>query len=315
MWSTARSIRSRYDLLKDLDPVALLPANPQLIVTKTERPGEGPERAGRLGEGEPGEDHRPAPRARAAPRMSRRSISSRRPERTTPFVPYRGTGPAILDLIAGQIDIMIDQSSNSLPHVRGGKLRAFAVTAAKRLPSAPDIPSVDEAGLPGFYISVWHGLWVPKGTPKEAIEQAHRGRAGGARRSGGAEAPRPSLAWKSRRASSRRRKACARIRRPKSRSGGRSSRRLTSRGNKRRRDAERRETPQQEEHLLGRGGDYASALRSRCRACVARGWPCARAKTGPSRPCASSSASRPARRRTSRRACRRQVRAQPGASR
>ena len=66
-----------------------------------------------------------------------------------PFVPYRGTGPAIQDLIAGQIDIMVDQSSNSLPHVQNGKLRAFAVTASKRLPSAPDIPSVDEAGLPG----------------------------------------------------------------------------------------------------------------------------------------------------------------------
>jgi tripartite-type tricarboxylate transporter receptor subunit TctC len=84
-------------------------------------------------------------------------------------VPYRGTGPAIQDLIAGQIDIMVDQSSNSLPHVQNGKLRAFAVTADKRLPSAPDIPTVDEAGLPGFYISVWHGLWVPHGTPADVI--------------------------------------------------------------------------------------------------------------------------------------------------
>jgi tripartite-type tricarboxylate transporter receptor subunit TctC len=66
---------------------------------------------------------------------------------------------------------MFDQSSNSLPHVQNGKIKAYAVTAAKRLPSAPDIPSVDEAGLPGFYISVWHGFWVPKGTPKEAIDK------------------------------------------------------------------------------------------------------------------------------------------------
>ena len=160
-----------YDLLKDLDPIALLPANPQLIVTKPNVPAKDLQRADRLDEGEPGQDHRRHRGQRTAPRMSRRSISSRRPERNYTLVPYRGTGPAILDLIAGQIDLMIDQSSNSLPHVQGGKLRAFAVTAAKRLPSAPDIPSVDEAGLPGFYISIWHGLWVPHGTPKEAIEK------------------------------------------------------------------------------------------------------------------------------------------------
>jgi tripartite-type tricarboxylate transporter receptor subunit TctC len=87
------------------------------------------------------------------------------------FVPYRGTGPAMLDLMAGQINLMLDQSSNSLPQVREGKIRAFAVTASKRLASAPDIPTVDEAGLPGFYVSVWHGLWVPHGTPKDAIEK------------------------------------------------------------------------------------------------------------------------------------------------
>jgi tripartite-type tricarboxylate transporter receptor subunit TctC len=77
----------------------------------------------------------------------------------------------MLDLMAGQINLMLDQSSNSLPQVREGKIRAFAVTASKRLASAPDIPTVDEAGLPGFYISVWHGLWVPHGTPKDVIEK------------------------------------------------------------------------------------------------------------------------------------------------
>ena len=84
------------------------------------------------------------------------------------FVPYRGTGPAMQDLVAGQIDLMFDQAANSLPQVRDGNVKAFAVTAKSRLPSAPDIPTVDEAGVPGFYISIWHGLWAPKGTPKEA---------------------------------------------------------------------------------------------------------------------------------------------------
>jgi tripartite-type tricarboxylate transporter receptor subunit TctC len=85
------------------------------------------------------------------------------------FVPYRGVAPAMQDLVAGQIDFMIDQATNSLPQVRGGKIRAYAVTAKTRLAAAPDIPTVDEAGLPGFYISIWHGLWVPKATPKDVI--------------------------------------------------------------------------------------------------------------------------------------------------
>ena len=72
-------------------------------------------------------------------------------------------------LLAGQIDLTFDQAANSLPQVRAGKIRAYAVTAKTRLASAPEIPTVDEAGLPGFDISVWHGLWVPKGTPNDVI--------------------------------------------------------------------------------------------------------------------------------------------------
>jgi len=86
-------------------------------------------------------------------------------------VPYKGSGPALIDLVAGHLDAGFFNLVATLPQVQAGKLRAFAVTAAKRLPSAPDIPSVDEAGLPGFYISIWHGLWAPHGTPKEAIEK------------------------------------------------------------------------------------------------------------------------------------------------
>jgi tripartite-type tricarboxylate transporter receptor subunit TctC len=85
------------------------------------------------------------------------------------FVPYRGAGPALNDLMAGHIDLMFDQASNSLGQVRGGTVKAYAVTAPTRLASAPDIPTVDEAGLPGLYIAYWHGLWAPKNTPGEAI--------------------------------------------------------------------------------------------------------------------------------------------------
>ncbi len=85
------------------------------------------------------------------------------------LVPYRGTGPAVQDLIANQIQIMIDQSSNSLPHVRAGKLKVYAVAAKERTAAAPDIPTTAEAGFPGIEVAIWHGLWAPKGTPTEII--------------------------------------------------------------------------------------------------------------------------------------------------
>jgi len=85
------------------------------------------------------------------------------------FVPYRGTGPALQDVVAGNLDLIFDQAASALPQVRNGNVRAFAVTAKARLTSAPDIPTVDEAGLPGFYIAIWHALWLPKGAPKDIV--------------------------------------------------------------------------------------------------------------------------------------------------
>jgi len=159
-----------YDLLKDLDPVVLLPANPQLIVTKPTVPAKDLREL--IAWVKQTQDKVSGGTAGVGSASHIGGIYfQQKTGASYAFVPYRGTGPAIQDLIAGQIDIMVDQSSNSLPHVQNGKLRAFAVTSAKRIASAPDIPTVDEAGLPGFYISVWHGLWVPRGTPKEAIER------------------------------------------------------------------------------------------------------------------------------------------------
>jgi tripartite-type tricarboxylate transporter receptor subunit TctC len=85
------------------------------------------------------------------------------------FIPYKGSAPAMQELIGGQIDMMVDQMSNSMPQVRGGKIRAYAITAKTRSAAAPEIPTVDEAGLPGFYMSIWYGTWVPRGTPKEIV--------------------------------------------------------------------------------------------------------------------------------------------------
>jgi tripartite-type tricarboxylate transporter receptor subunit TctC len=84
-------------------------------------------------------------------------------------VPYRGSAPAMQDLVSGQIEMMIDAPVTVLSQVRSGSIKAFAVADKRRLMAAPEIPNVDEAGLPGFYASNWDAFWVPKGTPKNVI--------------------------------------------------------------------------------------------------------------------------------------------------
>jgi len=157
-----------YDLMRDLEPIVLLPSNPMIVVSKNAVPAknlnefvgwikanEGKVSAGTAGAGS----------ATHVAGVYFQNVTGTRFQ----FVPYRGTGPALQDLVAGQIDFIVDQASNSLQHVRDGKIRAYAVTASARLPSAPDIPTVAEAGLPSLDISVWYGLWAPKDTPKEII--------------------------------------------------------------------------------------------------------------------------------------------------
>ena len=85
------------------------------------------------------------------------------------FVPYRGTGPALQDLLGGTIDLLCAEASNTLPQVQAGRFKAFAVMSETRWPLAPDVPTMEEAGVPGLTISFWHGLWAPKGTPKDIV--------------------------------------------------------------------------------------------------------------------------------------------------
>ena len=85
------------------------------------------------------------------------------------FVPYRGLAPAMQALLAGQVDMMIDVPASSVPQIQAGTIKAYAVTAKSRLAAIPDVPTVDEAGLPGFYASIWYAMWVPKGTPKDVV--------------------------------------------------------------------------------------------------------------------------------------------------
>jgi tripartite-type tricarboxylate transporter receptor subunit TctC len=89
------------------------------------------------------------------------------------LVPYRGGGPAMQDLVGNQVDVMIIQVAEAVAQSQAGRLKAFAVTSKTRLPGAPDIPTVDEAGMPGMYVSFWHGLWMPRGVPKDILARVN----------------------------------------------------------------------------------------------------------------------------------------------
>ncbi len=89
-------------------------------------------------------------------------------------VPYRGTGPAMNDLVAGTVDLMCDQTTNTTEHIRGGTIRAYSVTTAERVASLPDIPTAAEGGLPGFEVSIWHGLYAPRNTPAAIADRLNR---------------------------------------------------------------------------------------------------------------------------------------------
>jgi tripartite-type tricarboxylate transporter receptor subunit TctC len=157
-----------FDLLADLEPVGLIGGNPQMVVSKNAVPAknlkeliawikanEADVTIGTAGVG-------------SGSHFSGLYFQSLIGTKAR-YVPYRGTGPAMQDLVAGNIDIIVDQASNAMPQVQGGKIRAYAITQNKRMAAGPDIPTVDEAGLPGYHIWLWSGLWVPKGTPKDIV--------------------------------------------------------------------------------------------------------------------------------------------------
>jgi tripartite-type tricarboxylate transporter receptor subunit TctC len=155
-----------YDLLTDLEPIALLTSNPQLIVARNGVPATKLKELIAWLKANPGKASQGT--AGAGTRVAGAFFQTLSGT-TFAFVPYRGSAPAMQDLIGGQIDLMFDQVSNSLAQVRAGNIKGFAVTAKTRLALAPEIPSVDEAGLPGFYTSLWNAIWAPKGTPKAII--------------------------------------------------------------------------------------------------------------------------------------------------
>src|SRR6476469_1905244 len=157
-----------YDLVADLEPVVLLPSNPMIIVSKNAVPAKSLKEFLAWLKAQP-----KPPTAGTAGAGSGSHIAGLYFENITgiklQYVPYRGTGPAMNDLVAGQIDLIVDQLSNSINQVRAGTIRGYAVSDTKRSESAADIPTADEAGLPGFHMTLWSGMWVPKGTSPDIV--------------------------------------------------------------------------------------------------------------------------------------------------
>jgi tripartite-type tricarboxylate transporter receptor subunit TctC len=158
----------QYDLVNDFEPIGLTSITPWLIAAKNAVPANdlkgliawlkaNPDAAsaGTSGAGGPGH----------IGGVLFQQLSGTRFQ----FVPYRGMTPAMQDLVSGQIDVLIADPASGIPQFRAGRIKVFAVTARSRLAAAPDIPTVDEAGLPGFYLAPWHGIWAPKGTPGAVV--------------------------------------------------------------------------------------------------------------------------------------------------
>ena len=154
----------QYDTLKDLEPVALLTISPFWLLASNGVPARnlqelitwlksnaGKATWGIVGPGSP---------AHLCGVYFQNQTGTR-----VQFVPYRGAGPAMQDLVAGQIDLSCLEASATRPNVASGKIKAFALLAKTRWAAAPDIPTIDEVGVPGLYLPFWHGLWVPNGTP------------------------------------------------------------------------------------------------------------------------------------------------------
>jgi tripartite-type tricarboxylate transporter receptor subunit TctC len=157
-----------FDLLNDLDPITLIGSEPLLIVGRKSLPVQ--DLKGLIAYLKANPDTASVGVAGVGATGHLTGISFQKETGTRfQFVPYRGNGPAMQDLAAGQIDFMIEPASNFQSLVRAGTIKPYAVTSRQRLGSAPDIPTADEAGLPGFFASLWYGLWVPKNTPRDFV--------------------------------------------------------------------------------------------------------------------------------------------------
>jgi tripartite-type tricarboxylate transporter receptor subunit TctC len=160
----------QYDLLKDLQPVALVATQPTFLISNNAVPAKNMKELiawmmlnkdkvsiGTGGAGTP---------AHVSAIYFKQLTNTQ-----AQIIHYRGAAPATQDLLAGHIDLYFDQAATAVPNIKSNRVRAYAVTAKTRSVAAPQIPTMDEAGVPGLYMSAWHGLWVTAGTPKNIVER------------------------------------------------------------------------------------------------------------------------------------------------
>ncbi len=171
-WSThvvnGAALALQYDVLNDFEPISLVSDSPMLLAVKKTIAANNLREFIAWLKANPGKASQGTPGVAGASRLAGalfRNITG------TDFqiIPYRGVGPAMQDLLVGRIDFIFDFAANSLPQFEAGNVKVFAVLSKQRLASAPDIPTMDEAGLPGLYVSSWQAIWAPKGTPTDVI--------------------------------------------------------------------------------------------------------------------------------------------------
>jgi tripartite-type tricarboxylate transporter receptor subunit TctC len=160
----------RYDPVKDLDPIGLVTDVPMtLIARKDFPPKDMKDLITYVKANKDKVTYANAGVGAASHLCGMLFMTSIATDLTT--IPYKGTGPAMTDLLGGQVDFMCDQTTNTTPQIKGGKVKAYAVTTKKRVASLPDLPTMEESGLKGFEVGIWHGIWVPHGTPKPVIDK------------------------------------------------------------------------------------------------------------------------------------------------
>jgi tripartite-type tricarboxylate transporter receptor subunit TctC len=157
-----------FDLLNDLAPIAQLASEPLMICVRKSLPVNNLQELIAWLKANPGKANAGIPGAGSTGNLAGIAFQNATGTKFQ-FVPYRGDGPAVQDLVAGNIDLMIEPSSNFVAQVQVGTIRALAVTSKTRHPGLPEVPTTDEAGLPGFYASIWFGMWAPRATPKDIL--------------------------------------------------------------------------------------------------------------------------------------------------
>lgn len=161
-----------FDFAKDFEPVALFANVPNILVVHPSVPAKTVKELIDLARAQPGKLSYASSGSGTSIHLSA-ELFKMLAKVDMVHIPYKGSSPAMIDMVGGQVQVMFDNMPSALPHVKAGKLRALAVTSAQRSPSAPDIPTMVEAGVAGFDVQSWFGLVAPKGTPKEIIARVN----------------------------------------------------------------------------------------------------------------------------------------------